>query len=157
MWLWLHPSTNGNGSRQFVRVVRRVFFTCDKRGAGRSESWAADASKQMNARASDSWWSLCVATGVGAAVGVAAASVWWKTRPPRVRRGEPRKPCDPSVCGHVANIVVDPYSPHPRSDYLSWEDYFMALAVLSAMRSKDPNRQVRFSKMASCLLSLCTE
>lgn len=111
----------------------------------------------MNARASDSWWSLCVATGVGAAVGVAAASAWWKTRPARVRRGEPRKPCDASVCGHVANIVVDPYSPHPRSDYLSWEDYFMALAVLSAMRSKDPNRQVRFSKMASRLLSLDTE
>ena len=29
-----------------------------------------------------------------------------------------------------------------RQDYLSWDDYFMALAVLSAQRSKDPNTQV---------------
>jgi len=29
-----------------------------------------------------------------------------------------------------------------RSDYLSWDDYFMAVAQLSAQRSKDPNTQV---------------
>lgn len=29
-----------------------------------------------------------------------------------------------------------------RTDYLSWEDYFMAIAELSAMRSKDPSTQV---------------
>mmetsp|Transcript_81811 Transcript_81811/g.128843 ORF Transcript_81811/g.128843 Transcript_81811/m.128843 type:complete len:218 (+) Transcript_81811:59-712(+) len=29
-----------------------------------------------------------------------------------------------------------------RSDYISWEDYFMALAHLSGMRSKDPSTQV---------------
>jgi dCMP deaminase len=29
-----------------------------------------------------------------------------------------------------------------RSDYLGWEEYFMAVAQLSAMRSKDPNTQV---------------
>jgi dCMP deaminase len=29
-----------------------------------------------------------------------------------------------------------------RSDYISWEEYFMAIAQLSAMRSKDPNTQV---------------
>jgi dCMP deaminase len=29
-----------------------------------------------------------------------------------------------------------------RNDYLSWDDYFMALAKLSAMRSKDPSTQV---------------
>jgi dCMP deaminase len=29
-----------------------------------------------------------------------------------------------------------------RKDYLSWDDYFMAVAFLSAMRSKDPNTQV---------------
>jgi len=27
--------------------------------------------------------------------------------------------------------------------YLSWDDYFIALAFLSAQRSKDPNKQVR--------------
>ncbi|KAI3859413.1 hypothetical protein MKX03_013780 [Papaver bracteatum] len=32
--------------------------------------------------------------------------------------------------------------------YLSWDDYFMALAFLSAKRSKDPNRQV-----GACLVS----
>ncbi len=29
-----------------------------------------------------------------------------------------------------------------RSDYISWEEYFMAIAQLSAKRSKDPNTQV---------------
>lgn len=29
-----------------------------------------------------------------------------------------------------------------RSDYLGWDDYFMAISFLSAMRSKDPNTQV---------------
>ena len=29
-----------------------------------------------------------------------------------------------------------------RNDYLSWDEYFMGVAKLSAMRSKDPNTQV---------------
>ncbi len=29
-----------------------------------------------------------------------------------------------------------------REDYLSWDDYFMAVALLSAQRSKDPHTQV---------------
>ena len=29
-----------------------------------------------------------------------------------------------------------------RKDYLSWDEYFMGIAKLSAMRSKDPNTQV---------------
>ena len=29
-----------------------------------------------------------------------------------------------------------------RSDYLSWDEYFMGVAMLSGMRSKDPNTQV---------------
>lgn len=29
-----------------------------------------------------------------------------------------------------------------REDYISWDDYFMSIAFLSAMRSKDPSRQV---------------
>lgn len=29
-----------------------------------------------------------------------------------------------------------------RSDYISWDEYFMGVAVLSAKRSKDPNTQV---------------
>jgi len=28
-----------------------------------------------------------------------------------------------------------------RQDYISWDEYFMGIAILSAMRSKDPNTQ----------------
>jgi len=35
-----------------------------------------------------------------------------------------------------------PYHQKKRDDYLSWDDYFMAVAVLSSQRSKDPNTQV---------------
>jgi len=36
----------------------------------------------------------------------------------------------------------DPMDPSPRDLYLSWDDYFMSVAHLSALRSKDPNKQV---------------
>lgn len=29
-----------------------------------------------------------------------------------------------------------------RQGYLSWDEYFMAVAILSGLRSKDPNTQV---------------
>ncbi len=29
-----------------------------------------------------------------------------------------------------------------RNDYITWDEYFMGIAVLSSMRSKDPNTQV---------------
>ena len=29
-----------------------------------------------------------------------------------------------------------------RTDYITWDEYFMSVAILSAMRSKDPNTQV---------------
>lgn len=35
-----------------------------------------------------------------------------------------------------------------REDYISWEEYFMAIAKLSAMRSKDPSTQV-----GACIVS----
>lgn len=35
-----------------------------------------------------------------------------------------------------------------RCDYLSWDEYFMGVAELSAMRSKDPNTQV-----GACIVS----
>ncbi|CAK7336719.1 unnamed protein product [Dovyalis caffra] len=41
-----------------------------------------------------------------------------------------------------------PFDPSKRKEYLSWDDYFMAIAFLSAERSKDPNRQV-----GACLVS----
>ncbi|KAM3319258.1 deoxycytidylate deaminase isoform X2 [Capsicum chacoense] len=42
----------------------------------------------------------------------------------------------------------NPFDPSKRLGYLSWDDYFMAIAFLSAQRSKDPNRQV-----GACLVS----
>ncbi|XP_063715964.1 deoxycytidylate deaminase-like [Symsagittifera roscoffensis] len=35
-----------------------------------------------------------------------------------------------------------PWVGFKRNDYLSWDEYFMSVALLSAQRSKDPNRQV---------------
>lgn len=35
-----------------------------------------------------------------------------------------------------------------RTDYISWDEYFMSVAMLSAMRSKDPNTQV-----GACIVS----
>lgn len=35
-----------------------------------------------------------------------------------------------------------------RKDYISWDEYFMGVAMLSAMRSKDPNTQV-----GACIVS----
>ena len=35
-----------------------------------------------------------------------------------------------------------------RSDYISWDEYFMGVAMLSGMRSKDPNSQV-----GACIVS----
>ena len=35
-----------------------------------------------------------------------------------------------------------------RKDYLSWDEYFMGIAILSGLRSKDPNSQV-----GACIVS----
>ena len=35
-----------------------------------------------------------------------------------------------------------------RSDYISWDDYFMGIALLAAKRSKDPSTQV-----GACIVS----
>lgn len=60
-----------------------------------------------------------------------------------------------SAATSTSDVVVwknsssdDPYDPSKRKGYLSWDDYFMAIAFLSAERSKDPNRQV-----GACLVS----
>lgn len=37
---------------------------------------------------------------------------------------------------------------YKRKDYISWDEYFMGIAVLSSMRSKDPNTQV-----GACIVS----
>ena len=35
-----------------------------------------------------------------------------------------------------------------RKDYINWDEYFMGIAILSSMRSKDPNSQV-----GACIVS----
>lgn len=47
--------------------------------------------------------------------------------------------------------------------FISWDDYFMAIAFLSAERSKDPNRQVKYISVDDrqnilnmCLRSICS-
>lgn len=53
----------------------------------------------------------------------------------------------PKLCFRTLLMKEANWDPaqHPsskRSDYLSWDDYFMAMAFLTARRSKDPNTQV---------------
>ncbi|KAG2530604.1 hypothetical protein JM18_002060 [Phytophthora kernoviae] len=43
---------------------------------------------------------------------------------------------------HTAEATGTQPTVHKRTDYLSWDDYFMSVAFLSAMRSKDPSTQV---------------
>ena len=51
----------------------------------------------------------------------------------------------PGDSGHQpADAVVK-----KRSDYLEWDEYFMGVAHLSAMRSKDPSTQV-----GACIVNL---
>lgn len=52
------------------------------------------------------------------------------------------------IVAENALIHRSPFDPSKRTGYLSWDDYFMAIAFLSAERSKDPNRQV-----GACLVS----
>ena len=39
-----------------------------------------------------------------------------------------------------------------RQDYISWDEYFMGIALLSAMRSKDNNSQ---AKAATLTQNIC--
>ena len=40
------------------------------------------------------------------------------------------------------NDISHASSVKKRTDYLNWDEYFMAVAFLSAQRSKDPHSQV---------------
>ena len=43
---------------------------------------------------------------------------------------------------------MKPVSTAKRQDYISWDEYFMGVALLAGMRSKDPNSQV-----GACIVS----
>jgi len=66
-------------------------------------------------------------------------------RGPEASAAEPEESAEwgrVTALGEPRRKRADPYDPAPRPDYLVWDDYFMAVAVLSSLRSKDPNRQV---------------
>ena len=56
---------------------------------------------------------------------------------------------------HKLGTKADPLKATPRADFLSWEEYFMAVAFLSAKRSKDPNKQASKTCLAVHQQSLC--
>ncbi|KAK6047100.1 cytidine and deoxycytidylate deaminase zinc-binding region [Cooperia oncophora] len=50
---------------------------------------------------------------------------------------------DNSIIDGVKDVEIrEEHGSGKRKDYLSWENYFMAIAKLAAMRSKDPSTQV---------------
>jgi len=49
---------------------------------------------------------------------------------------------DTGFTNGISEADVEPNLNVKRDDYLGWEDYFMAIAFLSAQRSKDPSSQV---------------
>ena len=52
----------------------------------------------------------------------------------------------PQIWGIMTFLGV--IMPGKRENYISWDEYFMGIAILSAMRSKDPNTQV-----GACIVS----
>lgn len=55
----------------------------------------------------------------------------------------PKKICNGNGVNCIRDSPEDEVSPNKkRSDYLEWPEYFMAIAFLSAQRSKDPASQV---------------
>lgn len=59
--------------------------------------------------------------------------------------------CLHSMMGRIADSSAESMGIQmigKREDYISWDEYFMGVAYLSAMRSKDPNTQV-----GACIVS----
>jgi hypothetical protein len=50
--------------------------------------------------------------------------------------------CRPITCSSSINSISKPSRIKKRADVILWDDYFMSVAFLSAMRSKDPSTQV---------------
>uniref|UniRef100_A0A0D9V633 dCMP deaminase n=1 Tax=Leersia perrieri TaxID=77586 RepID=A0A0D9V633_9ORYZ len=96
---------------------------------------------------------------VSAAVGaVAAAAALRFLSSYGASRANAKHQSPPTPCGEQLAVngcaaeqprpAQSPFDPAKREGYISWDDYFMAIAFLSAERSKDPNRQV-----GACLVS----
>ncbi|KAG8055297.1 hypothetical protein GUJ93_ZPchr0001g32967 [Zizania palustris] len=91
---------------------------------------------------------LAVAS-ISAAVGAVAAAAALRLlssygASPAKRQRPPTPRAEPlAVNGSTAERppAQSPFDPTKREGYILWDDYFMAIAFLSAERSKDPNRQ----------------
>lgn len=90
---------------------------------------------------------------ISVVVAITATAAWFRRRKApvivsqalcQVFLGAPTasEAADRDSTGRLKTPKADPYGSSPRTEYLSWDEYFMALAFLSAQRSKDPNKQV---------------
>ncbi|KAK6153281.1 hypothetical protein DH2020_012920 [Rehmannia glutinosa] len=90
---------------------------------------------------------LSAATVFGAVASAMAVGLFFNFRSPKYRWSQ-------NGVAEQKSSSQSPFDPAKRKGsvvlcrYLSWDDYFMAIAFLSAERSKDPNRQV-----GACLVS----
>ena len=98
---------------------------------------------------------MCGGIALGGAVWV---YVRLRRRKRAIRGGAARlcAPCD-GTCDQESSTVTyghtrDPAALHKRLTYIPWDDYFMAVAVLSSYRSKDPSRQV-----GACIVDTSTQ
>nr|GMD35302.1 deoxycytidylate deaminase [Ipomoea batatas] len=87
---------------------------------------------------------ISVAGVLGAAAYATAVRLFLRRR----RHLRPAAGAELAINGARKHPSKSPFDPSKREGYLSWDDYFMAIAFLSAERSKDPNRQV-----GACLVS----
>eukprot|EP00878_Enallax_costatus_P031107 GHUV01033971.1.p1 GENE.GHUV01033971.1~~GHUV01033971.1.p1 ORF type:complete len:129 (+),score=20.48 GHUV01033971.1:1210-1596(+) len=95
--------------------------------------------------------SLALVASTAAISGAVTALAAWQLLPKYLAQQPQRRQQPVTASGQLGASTVtttavqkrpDPYDTRPKSTYLSWDDYFMAVAFLSAERSKDPNKQV---------------
>ncbi|KQK09909.1 deoxycytidylate deaminase isoform X1 [Brachypodium distachyon] len=100
---------------------------------------------------------LAIASVSAAAGAVAAAAALRFLSSYTATNAKPQNPAPQPPCAEPLAVngsatgrppVQDPFKATKREGFISWDDYFMAIAFLSAERSKDPNRQV-----GACLVS----
>uniref|UniRef100_A0A0E0N2W6 Uncharacterized protein n=1 Tax=Oryza rufipogon TaxID=4529 RepID=A0A0E0N2W6_ORYRU len=86
-----------------------------------------------------------ISAAVGAAAAAAALRFLSSYGASSAKQRSPPTPCAEHLavngCAAERPPVQSPFDPAKREGYISWDDYFMAIAFLSAKRSKDPNRQ----------------
>ncbi|KAH0470864.1 hypothetical protein IEQ34_000587 [Dendrobium chrysotoxum] len=89
-----------------------------------------------------------VLVSVSAALGALSSVIAFRFISSNPKRPRPRCFSASENASLEGSQARSPFDPSKRKGYLSWDDYFMAIAFLSAKRSKDPNRQV-----GACLVS----